>query len=152
MTKSGACGKTWTETQSENYMEEDTVGFKISRNHLKQCWTGFVNSQVEVSRKSTELLIQQEIIGEIERVQIEVTQRCDEFTRTIEVGIQQKHLEEAQKIESTAQLESKLNQIEDLLDNIDTCKTTMEKMEMSRNSYFGFEIINTSPKNGLSPA
>merc|ERR1712187_2287 len=101
-------------------------GYRIKKEELKKAWLDTIGEQVEVSMTSTKLLIEHEIIQEVEKVKIEVTNRCDAYTSTIQLGLEQKRRENAATLKTTEQLKAKLEEMEKVLDSLEHVKGTLQ--------------------------
>ncbi|CAE8628504.1 unnamed protein product [Polarella glacialis] len=168
--KHGACGKTWTETTREEYHETETTGYKVTRQRLMDLFMKRVQDQIQVSKRSTRLLIEHEIIGEVKTVQEMVQMRCQGFMETLEQSIKQKHVQTGQEHMCRSSLEKSIADIQLLLDLLDKVKDKFNEADMLITSssqgenYLDqepeFEFVDTcetsSPHgrsgNGMSPA
>jgi len=139
--KYGACNSRRVQNYDEVYTVEETVGFKFSPKDLKKKWLERIEEQIEVSRKTTELLVKQEIDGEIDRVRLEVTGRCDNFMRTIQAELEQKSEQECEHKRSTHELEEHLTQIEDFMSDIDRLRSAVESQAQDA-ALGGFEVVD----------
>jgi len=140
--KHGACGARRSETHNVQYQEEETTGFKISPDNLKSCWRAKIDDLIGGSQKSTELLIQQEVIGEVEKIQIEVTSRCDEFIQIIQVQVDQKHAQCTSHSNSSVKLKESLDKINNALNGVVQLKAAMMEMNnLDAGKYCGFHLI-----------
>jgi len=152
MEKTGACFSRYTEAYDVAYTEEQTTGFRINKGDLKRAWLDNIGEQVEVSMTSTRLLIDHEVLQEVERVRIEVTNRCAAYTSTIQFGMEQKRKENAEKLQSTEQLKSKLQEMEDALEGAKSIQSSLQSGATDDlAALLGFQCVEL-PKNGSSPA
>jgi len=149
--KHGACGKKWTETQTVEYEAEETKGFKVPQDKLKACWQAKIGELIGVSQVSTQVLIEQQIIGEVEKYEIQVKKRCDDYIRTIQVHVQQKRSQQSVHVDNRQQLQAGLTRLGGMMDGILHVKASISSIDEN----CGFHMIEelpSQPKNYLSPA
>lgn len=180
-TKHGVCGRTWVETRDEAYFVTEASGYSMSADNLKNVWAQDIGEKIEISKKSAELLIEREVRGEVERVRVEVKQRCDKYVQTIEAEARSKEQKQDVETERIDQLKEILQKTEEFFETVSCFKLVVHNvtlvnasvqveggsqslrilgggsMDLARSC--GFEVpssvISSSmgeSKNGLSPA
>jgi len=165
--KHGACGARHTVYEDVQYQQEETTGFKVSPAHLKQCWSENIDNLIEVSQRSTRILIEQEVFGEIEKIQNEVTKRCDDFIEAMQTQVEQKHTQRSMQEDFSKKLKEDLAKMDETLKGIIQLKAVVGNMKHSSEpdwehdwehvdaEAIGCELIDNThgdvSKNDLSP-
>merc|ERR1719201_2647620 len=143
--KHGACGARYTETEDvpyqEHYQELETTGYKISAKSLKSCWQEHINKLINVSQKSTEILIEEEIIGEVEKIQVEIKSRCDNFIGKIQVQVEQKTAQKSSHSDSYQDLKYNLEMLDETLQRVLRLRAMVAIIDDSDCPSFGFHLI-----------
>jgi hypothetical protein len=152
--KHGACCVKYTETEDVRYQELETTGYKISAQSLKSCWQEHINKLINVSQKSTEILIEEEIIGEVEKIQIEIKSRCDNFIGKIQVQVEQKTVQKSSHSDSYQDLKHNLEKLDDTLQSVIRLRAMVAIIDDSDCPGFGFhwiEEIGDVSSHGRAP-
>eukprot|EP00931_Biecheleriopsis_adriatica_P073523 TRINITY_DN47787_c0_g1_i1.p1 TRINITY_DN47787_c0_g1~~TRINITY_DN47787_c0_g1_i1.p1 ORF type:complete len:848 (+),score=229.13 TRINITY_DN47787_c0_g1_i1:275-2545(+) len=175
-TKHGACGKRWTETRQVTDFVTETTGYNITKEKLKEVYLEQAQNQLDVSKRSTELLIEREIICQVKNVQEKVQERSQDFANSLKAAMHHRLEEREQASVSSSRLEEALAHLQELLDQLDkaaeqfiTAEGALPRSQELVNeqeapvqssddlaSELQFEIIEScsgsEPKNGVSPA